>query len=172
MLALEKLRKLFGDLRISSIYESNSVGFDGDPFFNVVVGFDSEDTPRELVAEFKDIESECGRTRDDPRFGPRTLDIDLILYGDEIIDCDGLQIPRKEITRYAFVLQPLAEVAGRQRHPVIGQTFDQLWSGFDSSGQRVKRVAGSVAELLEQNRDRIARGESGYPPSRQEQSRR
>lgn len=171
-LALEKLRTLFGDLHVSSIYESDSVGFDGDPFLNIVAGFDSGDSPRELISKFRGIESECGRTRDDPRFGPRTLDIDLLLYGDKIIDCDGLLVPRKEITRYAFVLRPLAEIAGQRRHPVIGQTYDRLWSEFDVSGQRAERVAGSIAELFERNHGQVGPGESEYPTARQEQSRR
>ena len=118
--AIDELQGRFDDLRLSGIYESDPVGFKGDPFFNVVVSFTSGESPWKLVSIFRGIEAECGRRRDDPQLGPRTLDLDLLLYDDRIINRDGVVIPRHEISEYAFVLCPMAEIAGAQRHPVTG----------------------------------------------------
>lgn len=146
--ALLRLRKLYGDLNISGVYESEPVGFDGSPFYNVVVGFNSEQTPAALVAAFRKLESERGRARDGAKFGPRTLDVDLLLYDDLVTECDGFRLPRKEITRFAFVLGPLAEIAAHRRHPLEGKTFAELWADFSNPVQRIRRLPQSADDLM------------------------
>lgn len=144
--AVAQLEQRYVELVLSGLYESEPVGFKGRPFYNLAAGFTSEDSPSKLVAEFRAIEEQCGRTREDSRFGPRTLDIDLLLYDDLVCDQDGLKLPRDEIIRHAFVLRPLAEIAGDRCHPVIKKTFADLWAEFDSAAQPLRRldVASSV----------------------------
>jgi 2-amino-4-hydroxy-6-hydroxymethyldihydropteridine diphosphokinase len=88
-----------------------------------------------VVRELHAIEDRHGRRREGPRFSSRTLDIDLLLYGDRVLDEGKLQLPRDEITRHAFVLWPLAEIAPNERHPVLGVTYDELWRNFDRHKQ-------------------------------------
>jgi 2-amino-4-hydroxy-6-hydroxymethyldihydropteridine diphosphokinase len=142
--ALESLRERFGELVISPIYESEAVGFSGDNFHNLVVGIETGLPPRELADALREIESEYGRVRGAEKFSSRTLDIDLLTYGDQIIDEPGVQVPRDEILRYAFVLLPLSEVAPNERHPVTGQTYRELWAEFNASEQMLWRVDNRV----------------------------
>jgi len=128
---LNTLNKIFGPLTLSSIYESEAVGFVGNTFHNLVVGFSSDLDAREVARILRQIELEHGRSRQSQKFSSRTLDLDLIIYGEAICNEDGLQIPRQEIEEYAFVLEPLSEIAGDQRHPISGQTYGELWQAFD-----------------------------------------
>ncbi len=135
--ALHDLQAEFGSLLISRIYESEAVGFSGDAFYNLVVGIDTERPVDELIRLFRAIESAHGRTREGGGFAARTLDIDLLTYGDRVMDLGGLHLPRDEITRYAFVLLPLSELAGESRHPELGETYGELWRRFDHASQRL-----------------------------------
>lgn len=139
-LAVRRLRERYGHLELSSVYESDPVGFEGESFFNLAAGFESQDPPAELLAAFRSIEKESGRTRKSPKYGPRTVDLDLLMYGNLVCEQNGLELPREEITRYAFVLRPLAEIAGELRHPVVGKTIAKIWTEFDDSGQPTRRI--------------------------------
>ena len=138
--SLQALEQLFGKLTLSSVYESEPVGFTGDAFYNLVVGFDSELGVKEVAKQLRLIELDNGRTRDSQKFSARTLDLDLLLYDDLIINDGRLQIPRDEIERYAFVLEPLAEVAPTLKHPVSGLSYGELWEKFDKAHLKQKRV--------------------------------
>ena len=138
--ALRLLEASFGELQRSSVYESDAVGFDSDPFYNLVVGFDTRYSPREIQDRLHCIEEASGRIRT-TGLSARTLDLDLLLYDDLVTDADGLVLPRTDISRYAFVLGPLAEIAGEQRHPVSGERFADMWSAFDEAGQALSRIA-------------------------------
>jgi 2-amino-4-hydroxy-6-hydroxymethyldihydropteridine diphosphokinase len=138
--SLKALEHLFGKLIVSSVYESDPVGFTGDTFYNVVVGFDSDLDVKTVAKHLRQIELDQGRTRDCKKFSARTLDLDLILYGDLILSDGRLQIPRDEIERYAFVLEPLAEIAGALQHPVSHLTYAEMWEKFDKSNLEQKRV--------------------------------
>lgn len=138
--SLQALTNVFGKLQVSSIYESEAVGFAGDNFYNLVVSFES-DLPAKFTAKIlKKIELDHGRMRESQKFSARTLDLDLILYGDQIISDGRLQIPRDDIERYAFVLEPLAEIAPEEKHPISGQTYRQLWENFDKTNLRQHKV--------------------------------
>ena len=138
--SLHALEHHFGKLTISSIYESEPVGFTGDTFYNLVVGFNSELGVKEVAKQLRQIELDNGRTRDSQKFSARTLDLDLILYDDLILNDGRLQIPRDEIERYAFVLEPLAEIAPALKHPISHLSYAELWEKFDKTNLKQKRV--------------------------------
>ena len=133
--ALDELKNVFGKLTISRVYESEAVGFDGPSFHNLVVGIDTDLSVTELKRIFHAMEVSHGRVKGRDSFCSRTLDIDLLTYGDQQVDEAGVELPRDEITKYAFVLLPLSEVAGDERHPVIGKCYRELWESFDMTGQ-------------------------------------
>ncbi len=139
--ALDEMRALFGELVVSPIYEAQAVGFDGDPFFNLVVGFDSELPPATLHGLMHEIEARHGRERGRDRLASRTLDLDVLTYGDQVGDKGGMALPRDDIVEYAFVLAPLADVAGDERHPVLGERYADLWARMAAKpGPRLRRV--------------------------------
>lgn len=133
--ALDALADHFGKLQISSVYESRSVGFNGSNFFNLVVGINTDLTISALSEVLKKIEDNNGRFRQGPKFSPRTLDIDILTYGDFVGVESGVELPRAEITKNAFVLLPLAELAAAQHHPQLAQTYAQLWQDYDKESQ-------------------------------------
>lgn len=128
---LDILVEHFGDLVCSPVYESVAVGFDGDSFYNLVVGFNTLHDVQTVARVLHDIEDRRQRVRDGVKFSSRTLDLDLILYDDLVVDDGRLQIPRDEIEKYAFVLQPLADIAPDKLHPVLKQTYADMWAAFD-----------------------------------------
>ena len=138
--ALNALADVYGELRLSSVFESEPVGFEGDPFYNLAVGIDTSQAVAALAAVLRKIEDDCGRRRDTPRFSSRTLDLDLLTYDDVVAVVDGVSLPRREITENAFVLGPLAEIAGAETHPIAQKTYADLWRDFDAGGQELQRV--------------------------------
>jgi 2-amino-4-hydroxy-6-hydroxymethyldihydropteridine diphosphokinase len=129
------LREHFGELQLSSVYESEAVGFEGNAFYNLVVAFDTKDSIDEVIAVLSSIEEAHGRERGGRRFSSRTLDLDLLLYGDLVARGQGYHVPRDEIPRYAFVLWPLSELEPAMKHPQTGETFLAMWEGFDKRNQ-------------------------------------
>lgn len=132
---LDALASLFGDLQVSSVFESEAVGFTGDHFFNLVVGIDTDLTLGSLSDQLKSIELANGRQRRGPKFSSRTLDIDILSYDDFVGEEAGVKLPRAEITKNAFVLWPLAEIAPGVRHPQLGVSYSELWQAYDKSRQ-------------------------------------
>ena len=138
---LDGLAHRFGDLDISSVYESEAVGFCGDPFFNLVVGMETETALDTLFQFLRDTEHAHDRCRKAEKFSSRTLDIDILTYDDYVGPFAGGELPRDEITRNAFVLWPLAEIAPTVCHPALGISYAQLWQGFDKSSQLLQPVS-------------------------------
>lgn len=158
---LEALRLLvarFGQLEVSTIYETESVGFHGPNFYNLVVGFTSERPLGEIDRLLSEIEDLRGRCRGGDGFEDRTLDLDILLYGDAINHEPPHDVPRSDILNYAFVLRPLAELAGDRVHPECGRTFAELWAAFDDPSQRMWPVNPQDAEA----------GHAGPPPPAQD----
>ena len=135
------LREYFGELVLSSVYRSEAVGFQGEDFYNMVIALQTTENPERVFQLLRQIEDEHGRDRSGPRFSSRTLDLDLLLYDDLIINKDKLQVPRDEILERAFVLWPLAEVAPNLVHPVVQKTYDELWQAFDKTKEKLEPIA-------------------------------
>lgn len=136
--ALDALQDDFGELKISSVFESEAVGFSGENFYNLVVAVSTALNVGELSQHLKDIEDANGRARCGPKFSARTLDIDILTYGNAVGNIDGVELPRAEILTNAFVLWPLAEVvAPGCQHPEVGHTYTQLWSDYDKASQKL-----------------------------------
>lgn len=133
--ALHDLQQAYGELEVSRTYETEAVGFSGDAFYNLVVAFDTDETPQAVAARLHQIEDAHGRDRSGGKFSSRSLDLDLLLYDDLVLEEDGLHLPRPEILEYAFVLRPLAEIAGDMKHPVTGFRFSAIWDQFDPTAQ-------------------------------------
>lgn len=128
--SLDAMTERFDSLQLSSVYESEAVGFDGDNFYNLVAGFSTDLPVGELSRVLKGIEDDNGRCRKGPKFSGRTLDIDILTYDTLIGDHDGVQLPRDEILKNAFVLRPLAEIAPEASHPQVGDTYQVLWQSY------------------------------------------
>ncbi|MFC3284706.1 2-amino-4-hydroxy-6-hydroxymethyldihydropteridine diphosphokinase [Litchfieldella rifensis] len=133
---LDALQAHFGDLWVSRVFESEPVGFeDGRNFYNLVAVFDSRLSVGKLQAWCKRLEYANGRRPDSPKFSPRTLDIDLLTVGELTGEVDGVQLPRDEIGRHAFVLRPLAELLPETPHPISGIPYAELWDTFRCDDQ-------------------------------------
>ena len=134
------LRERFGELQLSAVYESEAVGFEGDAFYNMVIACDSDDDVFTVNQALAKIEDANGRERSGPKFSSRTLDLDLLLYDDLIIEENGLSLPRDEILKNAFVLWPLAEIAPDLQHPVVNMSYADLWAVFDKSKESLQTI--------------------------------
>ena len=132
-LAVDALKSRYGELVISPVYKSAAVGFEGADFLNLVVGLESDASPLDICDEMERIHDLAGRIRSDDKWGPRPLDIDLLLYDDAVISQPPVRVPRDDILEYGFVLRPLAEIAPDLVHPVTGRTMRDHWLDFDSS---------------------------------------
>ena len=137
--ARRELTAVFTRITCSPVYESAAVGFAGDPFLNLVVGADTGMPVGQVDALLTDIEDRHGRDRSGPRYSPRTLDLDLLLY-DNLVSGGPVELPRGELTRYAFVLRPMADVEPGLRHPVNGETYARLWQTFDQDSQPLTEI--------------------------------
>lgn len=129
-LGIRELRWRYGPLDLSPVYRSRAVGFAGDDFLNMVVGLDSTDGISDIRDQINRIHDLAGRERGAGRFTSRPLDIDLLLYDDEILRRPNCRLPRPDILRYGFVLRPLADLAPDLRHPETGHTMREHWDAF------------------------------------------
>ncbi len=121
-------------MEISNVYETQAVGFEGDDFHNLVVSFDTDESPLEIAQVLKQIEADHDRTRGKEKFESRTLDLDQLLYGDLVMQMEGVNVPHPDILRYNFVLKPLADLAGDVEHPEEEKSCNELWNEFGEKG--------------------------------------
>ncbi len=127
--AAAALRARFGAVRFSPVYRTRAVGFDGPDFLNAAAELTTDMAPQALDAWLHALEDAQGRRRDVPRFSSRTLDIDLLLYDDQVLAGPGnLQLPRPELAEQAFVLRPMLDLAPMLCHPLLGRTLAELWA--------------------------------------------
>ncbi len=148
--AIAALRARFGQVRLSRVYRTRAVGFDGGDFLNAAAVVETDLEPEALDAWLHALEDAHGRDRSAPRFGDRSLDLDLVLYDDRIVEGPGhpgsgpgqaLRVPRGEL-RHAFVLRPLAEIAPDLVEPRSGRTLAQLWADSPERDVAMTAVAG------------------------------
>ncbi len=134
--AIRELEEQFDSVVFSPAYASQSVGFDGDDFINLVAGVETDMSPMELRQYLRDLEDRYGRKRDVPKFSDRSLDIDILLYDDLVLFSPVLEIPRAEILSFAHVLKPLADLVPDLVHPLARRSIAEVreLSGLDESG--------------------------------------
>lgn len=137
--ALELLAKRFGEIQASPMYACPAVGFSGANFINLVVGINTDLDLSTVLRALHDIEAQCGRVRGE-RTASRTMDLDLLLFGDQVIDEGRVRLPRDDILKYAFVLKPLADIAAEIAHPVDGRSYAELWQAFSQDDQPLEEV--------------------------------
>lgn len=125
-LGLAKLEKGFHVQAVSPWYCSKSLGFEGPDFINLVVKIEYADKLESLAQAIKDIEFECGRELNAAKFSSRTLDIDILLFGDAVGEFAGMQLPRADVYQYAYVLQPLLDICPQGKDPKSGQLLAEF----------------------------------------------
>jgi 2-amino-4-hydroxy-6-hydroxymethyldihydropteridine diphosphokinase len=139
--AVAQLEREFPGARFSRWFRNRAVGFEGDDFINLVAGFDTDLPVRTVLGKLQAIEKACGRERDAPRWAPRSMDLDVLLYGDLICDEPGLKLPRPDLGRRAYMLGPLAELAPEVLHPTTELTIGEMWRGFDQAAHPLHALA-------------------------------
>ena len=143
--AARELQLAFPDVRFSSWYRNRAVGFEGDDFVNGVAGFTTDLPLRAVLERLHEIEALCGRPRNAPRWAPRAMDIDVLLYDDVVCSEPTLTLPRPDLLKRPYMLGPLAYLAPQVVHPTTGRTIGELWEQFDRESHAMTRV--DCAEL-------------------------
>jgi 2-amino-4-hydroxy-6-hydroxymethyldihydropteridine diphosphokinase len=139
--AVAELKREFPGVRFSSWYRNRAVGFEGEDFINLVAGFTTALPVHAVLERLHAIEGRCGRGRDAPRWAPRSMDLDVLLYGDLVREEPGLKLPRPDLVQRAYMLGPLAELAPQVLHPTAGVTIGELWRRFDRDAHPLERLA-------------------------------
>ena len=138
--AIAKLAEIGNVAAVSSFYETEPVDVIGQPWFlNCAVKLDTEKMPRQLIAAILAIEQSMGRQRKPQQKAPRTIDIDILLFGSSIIEIPSLTVPHPHMHERRFVLEPLAEIAPDARHPAFKRTIRELRDALPT-GQTVRKI--------------------------------
>lgn len=135
--ALAELEKHYS-LERSPAYRNKAVGFDGEDFINLVVGFETNDSLESVIAHLHEAEAVCGRPRNAPKWAPRTMDLDLLLFGEVVRE--ELRLPRADLLKRAFMLRPMAELAPEVVHPVVKKTMKELWAEFEDKNHAMNLI--------------------------------
>jgi 2-amino-4-hydroxy-6-hydroxymethyldihydropteridine diphosphokinase len=138
-LATREIERVFGDVQSSPWYRNRAVGFEGEDFINFVVGFKTALPVREVIERLREIEAICGRPREAPKWAPRTMDLDILLY-DELVEPE-IKLPRPDLLKRAYMLGPMADLAPHVMHPTAHATIGELWSRFDQGAHALERIS-------------------------------
>ena len=138
--AAAALAKDFPDIEFSPWYRNEAVGFEGEDFINFVVGFSTDLPVHDVVAKLRAVEALCGREPGAPKYAPRSMDLDMLLFGDLVHDEPGLHLPRPDLLRRPFMLGPLADLVPGLPHPTANATIGELWQRFDRAAHPLVRV--------------------------------
>ena len=144
--AVAELAREFPGARFSSWYRNRPVGFEGEDFINLVAGFETYLPVRGVLERLHAIEALCGRPRAAPRWAPRAMDLDVLLYGDLVCDEPGLKLPRPDLLKRAYMLGPLAALAPEVVHPTAHLTIGELWRSFDQRAHPLEQVPAAPLE--------------------------
>jgi 2-amino-4-hydroxy-6-hydroxymethyldihydropteridine diphosphokinase len=128
--AARALKHAFPDVRFSRCYRNPAFGFEGDDFFNAVAGFSTDLSVAALLQVMRDIEMRCGREPAAPKWAPRAMDLDLLLYGGLVDRGPGYTLPRPDLLKRVYMLGPLAQLAPDLQYPPSGPTIGELWAKF------------------------------------------
>jgi 2-amino-4-hydroxy-6-hydroxymethyldihydropteridine diphosphokinase len=138
--ALDELRRIYPRLTVSPAYRNKAVGFEGEDFVNLVVGFSTQQPVARVREQLQRIETLCGRPAAAPKWAARSMDLDILMYGDFISNEPGLVIPRPDLLRRPYMLKPMADVAPDVQHPLANKSMRELWESFDSEGHEMVEV--------------------------------
>ena len=144
--AVAELAREFPGARFSPWYRNRAVGFEGEDYINLVAAFDTDLQPHAVLARLHAIEALCGRGRHAPRWAPRSMDLDVLLYGDLVCDEPGLKLPRPDLLKRAYMLGPLAALAPEVVHPTAQLTIGELWQRFDRAAHVLEPVPAARPE--------------------------
>jgi 2-amino-4-hydroxy-6-hydroxymethyldihydropteridine diphosphokinase len=139
-MAVRELERQFPGLRLSPWYRNTAVGFEGEDFINLVAGFATALPVDEVLQRLHAIETLCGRPREAPRWAPRSMDLDVLLYGDLVCQAPHLKLPRPDLLKRAYMLGPLADLAPDLVHPTEKRTIGELWQRFDRAAHPLVQV--------------------------------
>lgn len=138
--ALGLIEDAFGALRISPAYRNKAVGFEGEDFVNLVVGFTTSLSPAQVRERLQAIEAQCDRPPSALKWAPRTMDLDILLYGELLSDEPGLKLPRPDLVRRAYMLKPMVDLAPDLPHPTLHQTMRDLWAQLDDGAHAMEAI--------------------------------
>ena len=137
---ISKLNSKYKNITLSPIYETEPMGFKGPNFYNLVCYFETQDDVFKLKEDMRDIEKDHGRNFNETKFSSRTLDIDILYFNDLVINDEKIQIPRKEIIEYDFVLKPLVDIAPEFVHPELNITNFKIFKEYTISKLIIAKV--------------------------------
>jgi 2-amino-4-hydroxy-6-hydroxymethyldihydropteridine diphosphokinase len=138
--ACAEIAHTWHDACFSRAYRNVAVGFDGPDFINLVTGFSTSLPLESVIARLRAIETQCGRPRYAPKWASRTMDLDVLLYGDLVATTAEYTLPRPDLLKRPYMLGPLAELAPELRHPTAHKTIGALWKEFDGDGHSMQPV--------------------------------
>jgi 2-amino-4-hydroxy-6-hydroxymethyldihydropteridine diphosphokinase len=138
--ACAQIAHAWPDAIFSRAYRNVAVGFEGPDFINLVTGFQAAQPLHSVIEKLRAIETNCGRPRYAPKWASRTMDLDVLLYGDLVEQTADYTLPRPDLLKRPYMLGPLAEIAPDVVHPVAHQSIAHLWAAFDRDGHTMTEV--------------------------------
>ena len=138
--ACAEIAHTWPDARFSRAYRNAAVGFEGPPFINLVTGFTTALPLESVIARLRAIETQCGRPRYAPKWASRTMDLDVLLYGDVVEKTADYTLPRPDLLKRPYMLGPLAELAPQVLHPTAHKPIGVLWREFDGGEHQMEPV--------------------------------
>ncbi len=139
--ACAEIAHTWHDAHFSRAYRNVAVGFEGPDFINLVCGFSAAQPLDSVIARLRAIETQCGRPRFAPKWASRTMDLDVLLYGDLVEKTAEYTLPRPDLLKRPYMLGPLAEIAPDAMHPTAARSIAELWSEFDAGAHLMSPVA-------------------------------